>query len=92
MCQLGAWISALLILKRQIGSFGVLPKDLSAARDTYLAFSISGFALAILLYLFFLLNIRSVKPFKQAKDIFLNLFVIIFLNFRMLFLEDIFLY
>lgn len=73
-CQLGAWISCILILKYPISS-GALPSDLATTRLAFLIFSIVGFVVSIALYLFQLLNIRNLKPFNKIPDLVLNIIV-----------------
>ena len=61
MLQLGGWISVSLVPKFISGQI-YLPNELSATRDAYLFFSISGFFFAIFFFLIYSFNIITIKP------------------------------
>jgi len=68
--QLAGWIAAASV-PIYINGLAYLPPELSATRDAYLFFSITGFVVAIVIFVVYFFNLTNKKPLnKLPNDLF----------------------
>jgi hypothetical protein len=67
---MAGWIAAASV-PIYINGLAYLPPELSATRDAYLFFSITGFVVAVVVFIVYFFNLTTKKPFnKLPNDLF----------------------